>query len=363
MSIQNKGNEQKDNENYSKNFARIPNMLFASFKHLSKEEKFLYCTLKSVYWDARPRYVSLRELSELTGYSRSALGAMLPRLDTCGLVHAEIRKEKDKHGNEVGNAKYNITILDIWELNKEYYSCPPERQDSLDPSLILVHENVQACPRNKPSLSTKAAKPVHENVQVRAQAERAKKEKERIKTSLKEEEESASLSSPALSIWNLWCEAQGYIVKRDWTKIEKERCITLATMCKEASIDLTPKLMNEVREWAQAKQSFLRNDWALKNLINALPDYFKYASSVTQQLTMPELPALTAEEAAQEVLWSKTPGKIGSDIASFWRILEWMPKSEACKHYYSEDSAFSTEEIEQYEQLAGQQEGKRLRLV
>jgi predicted transcriptional regulator len=119
MSIENKDKEQKDNESYSKNFARIPNMLFASYKYLSKEEKFLYCTLKSIYWDAKPRFVSLRELSDATGYSRSALGKMLPRLHLCALINAEIKREKDKYGNEVGNPKYYITILDIWELNRE----------------------------------------------------------------------------------------------------------------------------------------------------------------------------------------------------------------------------------------------------
>jgi hypothetical protein len=276
---------------------------------------------------------------------------MLPRLDTCGLVHAEIRKEKDKHGNEVGNAKYNITILDIWELNKEYYSCPPERQDSLDPSLILVHENVQACPPNKPRLSAKAAKPVRENVQVRAQAELAKKEKERVKISLKEEEESASLSSPALIVWNRWFEAQGYELKRDWTKTERERCIALAEM----NIDLTPKLMNEVREWAQAKQSFLRNDWALKNLINALPDYFKQTTPEASK-PQPEMPELTEEEAEELVLWTDDPSgaiALHGTIEQMTRsgVLKRVPRWKAVGYDQPGAYHFTAQEEAEYEQL------------
>jgi hypothetical protein len=158
QSIVSKDKEQKDNEEYSKHFTRIPNMLFVSFKYLSKEEKFLYCTLKSVYWDAKPRFVSLRELSDMTSYSRGALGNMLPRLHKCGLIHAEIRKEKDSKGEEFGNPKYNITILDLWEINRQYYSCPPNGRDKLDPSLTLVHEKCQSCPPN-------GQDPVHEKCQ------------------------------------------------------------------------------------------------------------------------------------------------------------------------------------------------------
>lgn len=174
------------------------------------------------------------------------------------------------------------------------------------------------------------------------------KEKTSHYTKSNKEEESASLSSPALSVWNLWCEAQEYTVKRDWTKTEQAHCETLAKM----NIDLTPKLMNDAREWAQAKQSFLRNNWALKNLINALPDYLKEVQACAQQPTRAELPALTEQEASRLVLWTKTPGKIGNDIASFWTILKWMPESEARKYHYRQDGAFSAEEIEQYEQLS-----------
>lgn len=72
MAYNGKKQEQRDNEEYSKNFTRTPNVLFASYKHLTKEEKYLYIDLRRIYWDAKPRYVSLRELSNLTEYSTSA---------------------------------------------------------------------------------------------------------------------------------------------------------------------------------------------------------------------------------------------------------------------------------------------------
>src|SRR5438445_3067035 len=123
---QGKAQEKQDNDNYSKNFTRIPNIIFSSYKRLTKEEKFLYCTLREVYWDMKPRFVSTRELSELTGYSRGALANMLPRLHKCGLIHAEIRRERGKDGKEKGNAKYHITIPDIWELNRKYFASSAE---------------------------------------------------------------------------------------------------------------------------------------------------------------------------------------------------------------------------------------------
>jgi hypothetical protein len=153
MSIQNQAKEQRDNEDYSRNFSRIPNMIFLSYKYLSKEEKYLYCALKSIYWDAKPRYCPLREIAEKTGYSVGALSKMLPRLHKCGLIHAEVKREKGKDGKEKGNAKYHITILDIWELNRQFFSCPLNERDLLDPSLVLVHEKTQTCSPNEQACS------------------------------------------------------------------------------------------------------------------------------------------------------------------------------------------------------------------
>jgi hypothetical protein len=182
--------ERQDNENYSKNFTRVPNILFVSYTKLTKEEKFLYCTLRQVYWDMKPRFVSLRDLSNLTGYSRGALANMLPRLHGCGLVHAEIRREQDK-----GNAKYHITIPDIWELNRQFFASSAEQQVAIDPSLNLVHQmdksqtcppNGQTCPPNEPSLSTKRAKPVHQTDKFSAMNEPAKPSDGTPKDSIKD---------------------------------------------------------------------------------------------------------------------------------------------------------------------------------
>ena len=211
MSIQNQEKERKENEAYSSHFARIPNMLFASFHYLSKEEKFLYCTLKSIYWDAKPRSVSLRELSELTGYAAATLCKMLPRLHTCGLIHAEVRREKGRDGKAKGKAKYAITILDIWELNQAFYACPHDQRDALDPSLSLftktnkvegefVHENEQVCSPNDTTSFTKQNNVVHENEQSRALNKPAKpshgtsKDVSKKNLSQDREKERASLS-------------------------------------------------------------------------------------------------------------------------------------------------------------------------
>jgi hypothetical protein len=120
-----------------------------------------------------------------------------------------------------------------------------------------------------------------------------------------------------------------------------------------------------VREWAQAKQSFLRNDWALKNLINALPDYFQQVSSaVTRQSEMQDLPELTAEEAKTLVLWSRHPSKIitmmgrgENTIEDHYTFLSWMPHSDAREYGYDSPQArrYTAKEIERYKQLTSQQ--------
>lgn len=165
--------EKQDNENYSKNFTRIPNIVFASYTKLTKEEKFLYCTLRQVYWDMKPRFVSLRELSEVTGYAIGALSKMLPRLHKCGLIHSEIRHEKGKDGKAKGHAKYHVTIPDIWELNRKYFEASPEEQVAMDPSLELANVSVHQmnspkdCSRNDTEVFTKCDSSVHQmNVSV-----------------------------------------------------------------------------------------------------------------------------------------------------------------------------------------------------
>lgn len=144
--------EKRDNEQYSKNFTRTPNILFVAFPDLSKEEKFLYIELRMVYWDMKPRFVTLRELGGLVHYSTGSLSKMLPRLHDAGLIHAEVRREKARNGREKGNSKYHISIVDIWEVNRLFFSCSPDEQDKLSalPSAQLVQEMNKNNPNAQP---------------------------------------------------------------------------------------------------------------------------------------------------------------------------------------------------------------------
>ncbi len=149
-----KTEEQKDNDNYAKNFTRVPNILFESYKYLTKEEVLLYIRLRYIYWDTKPRYLSLRELADITGYSTGALSKMLPRLTIVGLIHAEIRRKKGKDGKEKGNPIYHITINDIWEENRKFFT-----EGHFDPSeALLVHEMNETSSPNEQD----TPKPVHQ---------------------------------------------------------------------------------------------------------------------------------------------------------------------------------------------------------
>ncbi len=192
--------EKVDNESYSKNFTRVPNILFIAYCDLTKEEKYLYSDLRRIYWDMKPRFVSLRELSGQTRYSVSALSKMLPRLHDAGLVHAEIQREKARNGREKGMPKYHITIIDIWEINRLFFSCSQKEQVELAkvPSAQLVHEIEQTCSRNNTSLFTKNDKPDTFGEQDQAQVERAKDiNKDTSKDTLKESNMSSSDDAPS----------------------------------------------------------------------------------------------------------------------------------------------------------------------
>ena len=280
-SSQSKEQEAKDNNEYSKNFTRIPNILFASYKHLSKEEKFLYCTLRQVYWDARPRFVSLRDLSELTGYSVGALSKMLPRLHTCGLIHKEIRKEKGKDGKEKGNAKYHITIPDIWEINREYFSCSPNERT--DPSEKLVHQMTQACSPNDTSLFTKSDKVVPFGEQDQAQVEHAK---DTLKTSLKKERKthssipSISLSSEEQRVYDFACSELFKANSPRITPKLKEECENLAKHVK--TLEQFQNLLAFVRALP-----YIKGQIHLKNLVNALNGWLQTQYKPTQGADKP----------------------------------------------------------------------------
>ncbi len=179
--------EKRDNNNYADHFTRIPNILFDSYKHLTKEEKWLFASLRCLCWDdSTPKYRTLRDLSNDTGFSIGALSKMLPRLHIVGLIHAEIKRKRTKDGKEAGNALYHITIIDIWEQNRQFYSCSPNEQ--VDPSDILVHQMTQACSPNDTSLFTKSDRLVSFGELDQAQTEHTKdiNNKTTLKTTKKE---------------------------------------------------------------------------------------------------------------------------------------------------------------------------------
>lgn len=314
MSIQNRNREEKDNEEYNKNFTRTPNIIFVSFKYLTKEEKHLYSTLKCLYWDAKPRFVSLRELSQQTDFSVSALSKMLPRLHKCGLIHAEIKREKDKKGKEIGNPKYHITILDIWELNRAYFAAPMEARVKLDPSLELVHEkeqdlakpvhkNVQACSPNNTSLFTKKNKVVPFGEQVQAQIERAKDiNKDTLKDITKKEsgnlekigvEINSQLSShtPTSTLlekmteleqafWTLWCSMAFNVIAPKLTEVAYGHVQALAPHI------TTQEQLNSLVEYSRQKLVNAKKDGTvhLGNLRNDLNEWKQKEASSTPKI-------------------------------------------------------------------------------
>lgn len=283
-----KQQEKHDNENYSKNFTRIPNILFASYTKLTKEEKFLYCTLREVYWDMKPRFVSTRDLSDLTGYSRGALGNMLPRLHDCGLIHAEVRREKDKDGKEKGNAKYHISILDIWELNRRFFESSIEDREKMDPSLKLVHkmdknscpQNGQACPPNEPNLSTKKAKLGTSDGQDQAQVELAKDiTKDPLKKVSKSHTDppALSLSPEEQSFYDLWSQKPFSVVKPKITPTLKDHCAALAPHIKTE--DQLTRLIVFAREDDHVPAG---KPVKLGNLVNALNGWLQVQAQSSQ---------------------------------------------------------------------------------
>jgi hypothetical protein len=315
--------EKLDNENYSKNFTRTPNIVFASYKYLSKEEKYLYIELRFIYWDAKPRFVTLRDLHDLTKFSIGALSKMLPRLHICGLIHAEIRRERIKGGRERGNPKYQITILDIWEINKLYFSCSPNEQEKMDPSQKLVHQMTQACSPNDTGSFTKCDKPVHEKQQGRAQTELAKKDiKTSIKTPLKKEGKSSvsepetNTPSPSPNAFLLGLSPEARKVHEEWSKmpwfpsngmgapVNK----TLAAQYEEASgYELTAEIMLKVKEWATSpkvdkKGYYADKGWCFKFFLNELPGWLSkqpIQTSNSNQQNTSSSKAMTHDEASQ----------------------------------------------------------------
>ena len=153
----------KHDDTYNKNFTRVPNIIFVSpkYAHLTNEELFLYCKLRSIYWDTKLHFQSLRDISAKTKYSIGALSKMLPRISDCGLVHAEIIQEYHPDGAKKGKPKYRISITDIWEENREYFEkCSSNEQyqdDNVHEMNNNVHEKVRQRSANEHKNASKGA--------------------------------------------------------------------------------------------------------------------------------------------------------------------------------------------------------------
>lgn len=318
-----KQQEKQDNENYSKNFTRVPNIVFVSYKYLTKEEKFLYCTLRQVYWDMKPRFVSLRDLSEATGYAVGALSKMLPRLHTCGLIHSEIRHEKGKDGKVKGHAKYHITIPDIWELNRKYFEASSEEQAAMDPSLKLaqgiVHQmnNTKDCSPNDTELFTKCDSSVHQmndivpfREQSQAQLERAKDKKDISKDERKNEQSrqtspistsdesfirssnfSSSFSSQETKPQISLTEDEQRIVKFAQKDLFKAMLPEASEKLKNECAALAPhiKTQEQFDSLLGHVRAKLKAPYHLKNMVNALNDWMQTQEQEKKPLKVKDL--------------------------------------------------------------------------
>jgi hypothetical protein len=182
--------------------------------------------------------------------------------------------------------------------------------------------------------------------------------------------EKSTLTEEEQSFWSILCEARKLQEKRlyreleAWskpTKLQREQITSIVQKVQEQGFSisrLTPEMIEQAWIDEMEEKKYLKKDpkWEVGNLESALISYLTFSAPLKQYNPTPPTAQTKAEEQVvsdELVLWTKTPGKIGNDIASFWTILEWMPESEARrKYYYSEYSPFSVEEIERYKQLS-----------
>lgn len=178
-------------DTYNKNFTRIPNIIFVSprYAHLTNEELFLYCKLRGIYWDTKPHFQSLRDISTKTKYSIGALSKMLPRVSSCGLIHAEIIQEYHPDGTKKGKPKYRLSITDIWEENREYFEkCSANEQYQGD-NVQQMNDNVQQMNDN-----------VHEKVRQRSANEHKRAPKNAPQAGLQLSKDNKDITKDSLKI-------------------------------------------------------------------------------------------------------------------------------------------------------------------
>lgn len=98
-------------------YAMTPRIVRTKYKELSHTEKWLYTCLRDLCGRKGTCFRTLRSLKEETDISIASLSAMIPRLHAAGLIHAE-KKRRSASGKEI----WHISIVDIWQMNKDYCS-------------------------------------------------------------------------------------------------------------------------------------------------------------------------------------------------------------------------------------------------
>lgn len=127
-----------------RNYTRTPNVLFESYPDLRPQEKWLFINLVYLCGSKGTRHLSLRYIHDRTGISLGALSGskdpakndlgMIRRLHNAGLIHAEIKKKKQRDGKESDQAQYHITIVDIWQINEIFFAMRSENEHLEDES-------------------------------------------------------------------------------------------------------------------------------------------------------------------------------------------------------------------------------------
>jgi hypothetical protein len=129
--------DKREADHAIKNYTRIPNMLVDGYTNLHPQDKWLFVCLVHLCGKEHTRYLALRYISKRTGFSASVLSdnkktgkpGMIRRLHSAGLIHAEIKRRKNREGEEFGNEVYHITITDTWALNYDFYNGAKTRSE------------------------------------------------------------------------------------------------------------------------------------------------------------------------------------------------------------------------------------------
>ena len=133
-------------------YAVTPRIVRTQYKQLSHAEKWLYTCLKDLCGDKGTCFRTLRALKEETDISIASLSTMIPRLHEAGLIHAE-KKRRSSSGKEV----WHISIVDIWQTNKDYCSENEQRKNEIVQNLNTIvqipNNGVQILNKNTPDCS------------------------------------------------------------------------------------------------------------------------------------------------------------------------------------------------------------------